>query len=123
MRRGEGGRRLKAPATADQSALHAPLAWYGEMGVDVALDEAPVDRLTPQPTPVSAPPAPPAGRPLPRATPSSLPRVAVRPAVAAPTGEIERAARSVAASATTLEELRSALAAFEGCNLRLTATQ
>jgi DNA polymerase len=40
-----------------------------------------------------------------------------------PLEETSRAARAVAEAATTLEELRTALAAFEGCNLRLTATQ
>ena len=51
--------------------------------------------------------------------------VRIAPATAAPMPleETARAARAVAEAATTLEELREALAAFEGCNLRLTATQ
>jgi DNA polymerase len=51
--------------------------------------------------------------------------VRIAPATAAPMPieETARAARAVAEAATTLEELRQALAGFEGCNLRLTATQ
>ena len=40
-----------------------------------------------------------------------------------PIEETARAARAVAGAASNLEELRAALAGFEGCNLRLTATQ
>jgi len=112
--------------TATDGALRDLLAWYTAMGVDMALEETPVNRLAPSPS--APPPVPSPERPAERlpsalAPPPTLPRVAVPPAVAAPAAEIERAARSVAASATTLDELRTALAAFEGCNLRLTATQ
>ena len=117
---------MKTPASPDESPLAALLAWYAEMGVDVAIEEAPIDRLAPAsavPSP-RAPAAPPPsmerGDP-PR--PVALPRATVQPAVAAPTAAIERAARSAAASAQSLDELRTALAAFEGCGLRLTATQ
>src|ERR1041384_5160477 len=91
---------VSAHSTVDPSALRDLIAWYAAMGVDVALDEAPVDRLAPaQPTPARAVPtrpstALPSDRPQPRpSAPAPLPRVAVPPAVAAPTGEIERAAR------------------------------
>ena len=112
--------------TATDGALRDLLAWYTAMGVDMALEETPVNRLAPSPSapsPVPSPERPAERLPSALAPPPTLPRVAVPPAVAAPAAEIERAARSVAASATTLDELRTALAAFEGCNLRLTATQ
>jgi DNA polymerase len=105
------------PEPLSPAEAGALIAWYDAMGVDVALDEAPVDRLTPRapmPTEKSAAaaveaPAPPAPR---------IPALAV-----APSDETARAARAAARAATTLAELREALARFEGCNLRLTATQ
>jgi DNA polymerase len=118
---------LKPSATGPEAAAAALLAWYAEMGVDIALEEAAVDRLSPNPQPVQPPPPsardPEPTRPPPAIPPATLPRVAVPPVVAAPPAEIERAARALAASATTLDELRTVLASFEGCNLRLTATQ
>jgi uracil-DNA glycosylase family 4 len=96
------------------------VAWYAEMGVDVALDEAPVDRLATRER--MTPPEP--DRPPPRADqPRPAVRIAPAAAPAMPIEETSLAARAVAEAATTLEELRAALAAFEGCNLRLTATQ
>ena len=50
-------------------------------------------------------------------------RDAPPPAVSlAPAAEVDAAARTAAASAGTLEELRTALAAFDGCPLKATAT-
>src|SRR6185295_8665075 len=91
------------------------LAWYAAMGVDVALDEEPTDRFAP-------------GKlsPPPRVSPdigASAP-VPLRKAPAAmPTDAAADAAKATAGSAKTLDELREALNRFEGCNLRLTATQ
>ncbi len=121
---------MNARASSVDAAAAALLGWYSEMGVDAALDEYPVDRLTPAPpasaTPPrprqSAPPPPSLERPDPP-RPAPLPRATVPPVTAAAPGEIEQAARSAAASAKTLDELRTILAAFDGCNLRLTATQ
>jgi len=105
---------------ADDAA--ALVAWYAEMGVDIALEEQPVDRLAEMaaeaivrepPKPVSPP------RPLPVGPP---PRTSP-PAAAVPTEETAREARETARTAATLDELRAALDRFEGCNLRLTATQ
>jgi DNA polymerase len=48
---------------------------------------------------------------------------AAPPAVVAPSDETTGAAREAAKSAQSLNELRAALERFEGCNLRLTATQ
>lgn len=88
------------------------------MGVDIALDEAPVDRFAP-PRPVERrPPAPGPTPPAPIAPASSL-----LPAAVAPSDDVARAARATAKSAATLAELRATLLQFDGCNLRLTATQ
>jgi DNA polymerase len=109
------------------SAAADLLAWYSAMGVDVAVEEVAANRLAPRPA--APPPTAVSGntvtslpdrKPLPAA---AAPRATVAPAVAAPPAEVERAARSAAAAAGTLDELRVALDAFEGCNLRLTATQ
>lgn len=76
-----------------------------EWGADEALDETPVDRLRP----IAAVPTPPPPR-----------RAPERPAPFVGT-PVERAIRA-AASASTLEELRSAIAGFEGDQLRDMAT-
>jgi DNA polymerase len=77
-----------------------------EWGVDEALAEAPVDRLTPRPRP---PPAVPPAKPSARTTlPLATPAVA--------------RAQQIADAANTREELRAALAAFNGCPLKATAT-
>lgn len=108
---------------ADPVAL---LAWYTEMGVDVALDEAPVDRLAarPQPEKRISPRVTPITAPERRSAPG-LPRTSIAPAsrTVAPPEETERAARDSARAAANLDELRAALDRFEGCGLRKTATQ
>jgi uracil-DNA glycosylase len=80
-----------------------------EWGADEALDEAPVDRLSP----ISAVTAPP---PIARVRPAPA-----RP-VSVPVGTpVERAIRA-AAQADSLESLKAAIAGFEGCPLRDMAT-
>jgi uracil-DNA glycosylase len=86
------------------------LAWYVAMGADEAIAEVAVDRLT-----RAQPPS---------AVPTPAPRVAP-PTVAAPVGSpsaAEASARRIAAAATSLAELAAAVAAFEGCALKRTAT-
>lgn len=97
------------------------LRWYLDAGVDETVAETPQDRFRPLPLPpimapaIMAPPPPimPPPRAAPTMTPAQLPPVpdeAVRDAVAR------------ASAASTLEELRAALLAFEGCGLKRTAT-
>lgn len=84
-----------------------------EWGADEALDEAPVDRLRA---------ARPAAAPLVRApaAPMAAPMAApVAPPVVAPAAE---RARIAAEAADSLDDLRTAVAAFDGCPLRDTAT-
>jgi DNA polymerase len=100
---------------ADPAAL---LAWYGEMGVDVAVEETPVDRL------VSSDAVSSQATSAAALVSSSSRAGAVHAAAAVPaSGETARAAREIAKSANTLDQLRDALEAFDGCNLKLTATQ
>lgn len=88
------------------------LNWLVEAGADEAVADAPVNRLVARtavaPLAASAPrPAAPARAPAP-----PLPRE----------GDAIGSAQAVAASATTLAELKSALEAFDGCALKRTAT-
>jgi DNA polymerase len=102
------------PTSTPADAL-ALLAWYAEMGVDVALDEAPVDRLAAvevQPSPIMPVP-PPRAEPAPPA-PSLL---------TSPPEEVVLAAREQAHAARTLDELREILERFEGCALSQTASR
>lgn len=103
------------------------LKWYVESGIDEALEKEPVNRLAAK----SAPPA------SPSPVPSAVARTA--PPAAAPTAgvsggpdrntqaelisreETARSAREAAAAASSLAELRDALAGFDGCALKKTA--
>lgn len=109
------------PALPDPTArsIATLLEWYAASGVDIALEEEAVDRLAPQP--VAAPAIATAEMPMRSAPPPAAPPSAA-PQLAAPDmGESSRAARETARSAPTLEALRAALEAFDGCSLKLTA--
>nr|HQT80015.1 uracil-DNA glycosylase [Rhodopila sp.] len=85
----------------------ALLCLQAEWGADEAIEPDPIDRLRPvEPRPAATPrPAPPA------------------PAAAAqPRGSAAERALAAAAGAATLDELRAAIAAFDGCALRDTAS-
>jgi len=105
---------------ADLTARRAAeaLRWWLEAGVDFAVDETPHDRFAesaapPPPKPAAAPaPVPPPARPGP-----------VAPALVSAPDEAARSAAEAARAARTLDELRAALEAFEGCGLKKTATQ
>jgi uracil-DNA glycosylase len=102
------------PRPTDAASL---VAWYAEMGVDVAIDETPTDRLAP-------PPPPPAEiKPLAVFAPPPRPADGGNATTVPAADETARAAREIADSAKTLDELREALSNFDGCNLKLTATQ
>lgn len=101
----------------NRGEILAALDWYVAAGVDIAVGEAPVDRFAQS----SIKPPSTAMRPLP-----APPGPAVQsPAPAAPAPIVEAdpdAARALAASAQSLDELRVMLAEFEGCGLKLRAT-
>jgi uracil-DNA glycosylase len=88
------------------------LAFHLEAGVDVALDERPVDRFAEK---VSEAPAR-VLKPPPQIDPVSRP---VAPPSAPDAAAI--AAREAASAAQSLDELHEALARFEGCALKVTA--
>src|SRR3954463_6728301 len=99
------------------------LAFYLEAGVDCALTEEPVDRLSEPDAPAAPAPvretAPP--RPLPEA-PAATPAVPRSEIAPAPEAAIA-VAREAARTAPTLEELRALLENFDGCALKNTATR
>jgi uracil-DNA glycosylase family 4 len=128
---------------ADAADLHAILAFYVESGVDAVLQEEPTDRLSGDALPAAAgvmpeaaamPEAAERGRGA-RATPMPSPAAGAPPTsrrmtvlpqpgpdTAAPADAV-MAARELARSAASLEELRGLLDGFEGCGLRKTAKQ
>ncbi|TPI40728.1 uracil-DNA glycosylase [Mesorhizobium sp. B3-1-6] len=127
------------------------LAFYASAGVDEALEDAPVNRFAEaaaksverraaERTPAAPPrdpksesrPAPGRGPERPQSpeppTPSSgldarnIPDAPARmPAATVPDEAQALLARQLAASASTLEELRQHMAGFDGCNLKFTA--
>jgi uracil-DNA glycosylase len=80
------------------------LRWYVAMGADEAIAEQPIDRLA-----------------LPATATTPAPAV-LRPAIAAMPAPTAAGARQLAAAATSLAELEAAIRAFDGCALKLTAT-
>lgn len=105
------------------------LRFYAEAGVDMPLSETPLDRFAePQRSVPSQPTAqisnsPESARqqqPRPAPTPAPTSRPVQAAADLPDTAQIALA-REAAAQASTLEELREKLAAFNGCNLKFTA--
>ena len=92
----------------DLTALRVQIEW----GADEALEEAPVDRVHRMQALAPAAPSPRRPLPGPVAEAGAVPRRA---------GAAERALQA-AAGASTLEELRAAVAGFDGCVLRDTAS-
>jgi len=114
---------------SDPRTLAAALDWQIEAGADEAIGEAAVDRYAeaakakaaarPEARPPSPAPSP-SVDPTPP-PPAEPPR---RPAAAplVPAGAQADSAREIAGRCATLAELREAVAAFEGCALKATAT-
>jgi len=92
----------------------AVLDWYRAAGVDIAVGEEPVDRFA-QRTPQRVTTPPPVG---------VSQQVPERPAAEAPMlGGDPSEARSLAGSARSLDELQAILGRYDGCGLKLRATQ
>jgi uracil-DNA glycosylase len=117
---------LPGPAEAAQL-----LAWYAEMGVDLAVEDAPQDRFAESAAAASgaaeARTQVSRERPLPtldRAYSPARPPLVVPAAASTPAQDVAVAdARTRAREARSLEELKSILDTFEGVSLRKTATQ
>ncbi len=134
---------LMPVSPADSREIAALLAWQAAAGADEAIEESTVDRYkasavfptAAKSTPAQlseAPlrqPAPPPARPVearPAPARPAPPKPTVATAAATPPGLPKTAAaasaRELANAATSLEELVEALAAFDGCALKKTAT-
>ena len=88
------------------------LRWYLDAGVDEPIGEQPVDRFA---TGVAAAPAAPSP-PVPARAPAYVSAPVAR--APAPPSAAGASAAHLAAAATTLDELRAAVAAFDGCGLK-----
>jgi uracil-DNA glycosylase family 4 len=122
------------PNSLSETEILGLLRWHADMGVDIALDEAPHDRFLeseathPRPgaRPHAAPPTRPTlaredgVRPAPE-RPSAPARF--EPAAALSAEAAEQSARGAAREAASLDELRALLDVFQGCGLKATATQ
>jgi DNA polymerase len=120
---------------AEPSDLRAILAFYVEAGVDALVQEEPVDRFADverparlfgdasaavaKPPPASAP----AGMSAPSLSRPGPVQARAAPDVPPSAEAAAMAARELARSATSLEELRTLLEGFEGCGLKRTAKQ
>ncbi len=109
------------------------LRWQVEIGIDIALEETPVNHFALAAAPARSMPvqnpensAQRSDMPKERTLPERKPVTAAPPApalanAAVPGDEAVQSAREMSAAAQSLDELREAMGRFEGCNLRLTA--
>jgi len=102
----------------------AALRWLLEMGADEAIGEVPVDRFAvPDGTGRQSPRAARALEvTMPPAAPSAV-KERVTPAAPSMAPSAHLGARATAAAAHTLGQLEAAIAAFDGCGLKATATR
>lgn len=117
-----------APSPQDRPELYELLAFYMEAGVDDALAEEPADRFAEMAQARSAANSAPEqtqDRRNTRTSAESSPAVPIpqrAPATAAVPDEAQvQLARQLASQASNLDELREAMAGFDGCNLKFTA--
>jgi len=116
----------------DRPGLRELLSFYADAGVDEALSEEPIDRFAQaaatrperaQPVPSSDNDA--GQNPGTRRPERESAKAAPRPVPATPAAIPDEAqaglARELATKASNLDELREAVASFEGCNLKSTA--
>jgi DNA polymerase len=92
----------------NQAEMLAALDWYRSAGVDVAVSEEPVNRLAPAPPPIVRP---------------RLAKAAAEPMPAFVLNADPSETRALAATASTLDELRALMEAYDGCSLKKRATQ
>jgi DNA polymerase len=104
-------------AAADTAAAKSLLAFWAEVGVDVAMSDMPIDRMAEGRKRLQAPRTPAAPKPAAPTIPAARAHSADVVAAAAD-------ARALAAAAKDLDALKEAIANFEGCPLRFSgATQ
>lgn len=103
------------------------LNWYADAGVDIALEDAPVNRFEQSAVPVETEKARPrtgASRPNRVTAPTTASSPTPVPGRSEPTipdaGAVQQA-QILAHAADSLEALKQAISGFEGCNLKFTA--
>ena len=106
------------PSPAAAAAL-ALLEWQIAMGADEAIDAVAPDRLA---APVAKPSPPPAERPETRPAPTRTTAAAPPSGLAESLAEAAVSARRLAAEVKSIAELGDAIARFEDCPLKRTAT-
>lgn len=120
-----------APSTGPPLSPAQILRWYADMGVDIAIDDTPHDRfaesaaLAAQPEPQRSSPEaePDSERPRLAALPSRQ-RFSATPLPVAPgPAQDGQIAERLATSAPSLDALRAALLAYDGCALKATASR
>lgn len=109
-------------ATQDVEGLRALLDWYRHIGVDAIVDAAPHDRFAEFTHAAELRKAPARVSPPPSAPPLQPARPSPPGALAADAAGVALSAQEAAAAAQTLDELRAAFEAFDGCPLKSTAT-
>ncbi|RDE10597.1 uracil-DNA glycosylase [Pelagibacterium lacus] len=102
----------------NRNEMLAVLDWYVAAGVDIAVGEEPIDRFAQSATLAAPMPR----RPLPVTPPQGQPAQPMAATATAPTDTDPEAARELAAGATSLDALRAMLERFDGCGLKLRAT-
>lgn len=125
---------------SNELSPYGALLWYAEAGVDEAIGETPLDRYAlsedqarRRAERAAAPPPAAASRSVPASAAASAPASARAPAAARPAeppraalADVPHAARQtathVAGQAHSVDELKAALMAFDGCPLKTTAT-
>jgi uracil-DNA glycosylase len=100
-----------------RDAAIALLRWYVAMGADEAIGDEPANRLAPPPDATTSEPPSAPRPPAARAVAASPPR-----ALAESTTEAAQSARRLAERAETVTAVAEAIASFEGCALKQTAT-
>ena len=103
-------------ANPDYKAFASALEWYGDHGVDTALEAEPVNRFGESQNPGIS-----ESRNVEKEVSSEIPRFRDSEILLGKSGARDEAVK-LASAATTLDELREAIAAFDGIGLKKTAT-
>ncbi len=98
------------------------LEWYAEAGVDVLLEDAPINRFDEVPPPPKQKPVSEslAAKRLNDRAPAAPPKQ-IQQEAAIPDANAIESAKEAAGAANSLEDLKAAMMAFDGCNLKRTA--
>jgi uracil-DNA glycosylase len=107
----------------DRATLRDILSFYADAGVDEALEEEATDRFAQTAAAMPARVEPPREREAVRSSAPPPPPPPRQVTAALPDENQAARARELAREAATLDELRSILLEFDGCNLRHTARQ